>query len=86
MPACVALVGMIVSATMVVLSMRSNREAKRTGRLRFIFWHIPGWGERDSSPSFFRVGLEFNHYRTVFFALLTVVFGAHVLEEAGLIW
>lgn len=86
MPAWAALLGMVVSATIMVLSARANREAMRTGRLRFLFWHILGWGQRDADPSFFRFALGFDRYRTVFFGLLTIVLGAFLLEALGLLY
>jgi hypothetical protein len=77
---------MVVIATMMVFSARANREAARTGRLRFLFWHIPGWGERDRDPWFFRFALGFDRYRTFFFGLLPVVLGAFFLEAIGLLY
>lgn len=85
MPAWLALVVMIASATVAVLSFKANREASRTGRLRFLFWHIPGWGERERSPTFFKLAQAGNHYRTFFFSLLTIGAGAFLLEAIGLI-
>jgi hypothetical protein len=77
---------MVVSATIMLLSARANREAVRTGRLRFLFWHIPGWGERDTDPWFFGFALRFDRYRTFFFGLLTIVLGAFLLEAVGLLY
>jgi hypothetical protein len=77
--------GIAVSAAVAILSARANREAQRTGALRFFFWHIRGWGERDTDPSFFRLALSFYRSRTVFFALLSILFGAYLLEALGLL-
>jgi len=86
MPAWLALLIVAVSASVAVLSFRANREAARTGRVRFLFWHIPGWGERARSPTFFKFAQAQNHHRTFFFGLLTIVAGAFFLEAIGLIY
>ncbi|WP_207079238.1 hypothetical protein [Novosphingobium sp. KA1] len=86
MPAWLALIVMTLSAWATVMSFRANREAKQTGRLRFLFWHIPGWGERDRNPTFFKFALAQDHYRTFFFGLLTIVTGAFFLEAIGVIY
>lgn len=86
MPAWLALLITIASATVVVLSFRANREAARTGRQRFLFWHIQGWGERERNPTFFKIVQAGNHYRTFFFGLLTIVAGAFFLEAIGVIY
>jgi hypothetical protein len=86
MPAWLALPLTALSAAITVLSFRANKEATRTGRLRFLFWHIPGWGERERSPTFFKFAQAQNHYRTFFFGLLTVVLAAYFLEAVGAIY
>ncbi|MDE2405030.1 MAG: hypothetical protein KGM17_10220 [Sphingomonadales bacterium] len=86
MPAWLALLIVAVSSTFTVLSFRANREAARTGRLRFLFWHIPGWGERDRNPTFFKFAQAQNHYRTIFLGLITIIAGAFFLEAVGLIY
>lgn len=86
MPAWLAFVVVIASATVAVLSFRANREASRTGRQRFLFWHISGWGERERDPTFFKISQAGNHYRTFFFALLTIVAMAFFLEAIGVIY
>ncbi len=83
MPAWAGLIGIFVSASVAALSFLGNREAQRTGRLRFLFWHIRGWGEREQSPAFFGLGIFMNYWRTGFFALLTVMFSAYFLEALG---
>jgi hypothetical protein len=86
MPAWLALLIAIASATVAVLSFRANREAARTGRQRFLFWHIEGWGERECNPTFFKFVQASNHYRTFFFGLLAIVSGAFFLEAIGVIY
>ena len=86
MPAWLALLVVALSASVTVLSFKANREAKRTGRLRFLFWHIPGSGERERNPTFFKFAQAQNHYRTFFFGLLTIVAGAFFLEALDLIY
>ena len=86
MPAWLALPLTLLSGTLTILSFRANVEARRTGRLRFLFWHISGWGERESSPKFFKFAFWQDCYRTAFLALLTVVCGAFFLEAIGLIY
>jgi hypothetical protein len=86
MPAWSALLLMVISGTITVLSFRANKEAARTGRLRFLFWHIPGWGERDRSLTFFKFAQAQNHYRTAFFGFLTFILGAFLLEALGVIY
>jgi len=86
MPAWLALIITLASAAGVVVSVRANREAARTGRQRFLFWHIDGWGERERNPTFFKIVQASNHYRTFFFCLLTIVAGAFFLEAVGVIY
>lgn len=86
MPAWLALPLTMLSAFVTVLSLVDTNEAARTGRLRLFFWHIPGWGERERSPAFFNLGQALNYYRTFFFGLATVMFGAFFLEAIGLIF
>lgn len=81
-----ALLGMMVSATSVVLSARANREAVRTGRLRVLFWPIPGWIERNRDPTFFRLGLRYHRIRPFFFAMLTALLGGFFLDALGLLY
>jgi len=83
MPAWLALMGALLSGLLTVLSFLSLSEAKRTGRLRFLFWHVKRWGEREESPAFFRTGLAMASYRTVFFAVVTIVLVAFFLETLG---
>jgi len=86
MPWWLAFPLMALSASGAVLSFRANKEAARTGRLRFLFWHIRGWGERDRNPWFFKFAQAQNHYRTFFLVLLTIALGAFFLEAIGLIY
>lgn len=74
---------MLISATITALSFRANREASRTGRLRFLFWHIPGWGERAKNPTFFQFGQAQDYFRTFLFAFVTVLCGVYILEALG---
>ena len=85
MPVWAVFLMTIASGYVTVLSVRGTREASRTGRQRFLFWRIPGWGERDRNPWFFRFVQFDNYYRTSFFALLTIVSTAYLLEALGLI-
>jgi len=77
---------MIVSGAITVLSFKANKEAARTRRLRFLFWHISGWGERDRSPTFFKFAQAQNHYRTAFFVFLTFILGAFFFEALSVIY
>ena len=77
---------MIISGTITVLSFKSNKEADRTGRARFLFWHIPGWGERNRSPTFFKFVQAQNRSRTVFFGFMTIILGVFLLEALGVIY
>ena len=86
MPAWLALLTTITSAIVAALSFRANREAARTGRLRLLFWHIGGWGERERNPTFFKIMQAGNHYRTFFFSLLTIGAAAFFLEAIGVIY
>ncbi len=79
MPAYVALVGLLVSGSLAVLSFFAVKEAERKGRLRFLFWHIRGWGEREQSPGFFKLGLAGDKGRTVIFAMTAVLFAFYLL-------
>jgi hypothetical protein len=85
MSAWLALSLMLLSAAITVLSYKANQEAAQTGRLRFLLWHIRGWGEREKSPTFFKLGQALHYYRTGFFALVTILCGAYFLESIGLI-
>ncbi len=85
MPAWFVLLVLAVSAAATMLSLRGSCKAVRTGRLRFLLWHIPGWGERERDPIFFKLGGTQNYYRGVFFAILTVVAGAYFFEAVGVI-
>ena len=84
MPAWAALLMMIVSGTLTVLSFRARREAERIGKARLFFWHIPGWGERDRSPGFFKLVQASNWYRTYFLGAVAFVSAAYLLEALGL--
>lgn len=83
--AWVSLLGLLVSAVITAASGIANLEAKRTGRLRFLFWHIPGWWEREKDRSFFRWALGLNENTTVFFGVLTLLCGAYFLDALGLL-
>lgn len=76
---------MAVSAVATILSFSANKEAVRTGRARFLFWHVRGWGERERSPVFFKLVQAQNHYRTFFFGSVTLVLCGYFLEAAGAI-
>lgn len=86
MPPWLSFIAMTMSASLTWLSLVGTNEAARTGRHRFVFWHIPGWGERERNPTFFKIVQAQNYYRTFFFALFTVVSGAFLLEGIGMIF
>jgi hypothetical protein len=85
MPAWLAIIGVVTASLIAIFSFLGNIEAARTGRLRLFFWHIPGWGERDQNPSFFRAGLALGIYRTGFFALVALICVAYLLEDFGIL-
>lgn len=75
--------GMIMSTVIAALSYLAVKEAERTGKLRFAFWRIRGWGERELDPKFFDLGLRFDRARTIFFVALALVLAAYFLEAIG---
>jgi hypothetical protein len=85
MPASTALLGGLLCLSISVLSALAVIKTIRTGRLRLFLWPIAGWGERERSPTFFKLGIAGNICRTALFLILTIVFCAFFLEAVGIL-
>jgi hypothetical protein len=76
----IAVLGMIVSAGIALLSHLSVRKAEQTGRANFLFWQF---ANRSGDSALFNRKQKFDEARTLFFGVLTLVFAAYFLEALG---
>ena len=79
MPAWFSFAAFALSTSAALLSYLAVKEAERTGKLRFFFWRVRGWGERELDPKFFDLRLRFDRARTIFFVALAVLLLAYFL-------
>lgn len=84
MPVWAALIGMTASFALTVLSALRTVEAVRTRRVRLL-WPLPWQTRNDERPRYFAAKIGMGLYRTIFFGVLTVVFGAFGLEALHLV-
>ena len=80
MSASFAIFGSLAAVFLAGLSHVAVKQAERTGRARFMFWYIRGWGERSIDPSFFDRVLKFQQARTLFPGLIALVLVGYFLE------